>query len=56
MKNNKCVFYEKTKPKIGDKLTNCSLLKLDGTTKIDLYDIIQNKEFKYTFICAFSNS
>lgn len=56
MKNNKCVYYEKSAPKIGDKLINCNLLCIDGTTKITLFDVLKHKTFKYAFVGAFSSS
>jgi hypothetical protein len=56
MKNNKCVYYQKPTPKIGDKFIDCNLLCIDGTTKIRLFDILKDEKFKYAFIGAFSSS
>lgn len=56
MKNNKCVYYKKQVPKIGEKLIDCNLLCIDGTTKITLFDVLKDKKFKYAFIGAFSAS
>lgn len=55
MKGNKCVFYNKPKPKIGEKLIDCNLLNLDGTNTT-LFNVISNNTFKYCFIGAFSSS
>ena len=55
MKNNRCVFYNKPMPKIGNKMINTDLLKLDGT-KTNLFDILSKFKYKYCFVGAFSNS
>ena len=56
MKNNKCVYYQKPAPKVGDKLIDCNLLCIDGKTDVTLYSILENKKFKYAFIGGFSSS
>lgn len=55
MKNNKCVFYTKPMPRIGDKMTNVNLLNLDGT-ETTLFDVVHNMKYKHCFVGAFSNS
>lgn len=56
MKNNKCMFYKKPMPKVGDKITDCSILNLDGssTTLFNALHSISNAE--YYFMCSFSMS
>ena len=55
MKNNKCVFYQRPKPQIGDKLLNCTLLTLNGE-EVMLSNIINNMNFDKLFIASFSSS
>lgn len=55
MRENRCVFYTEEKLNKGDNLPNIELFKLDGKTKVKLYDEI-NKDDNLTFIGAFSNS
>lgn len=59
MKNNKCVFYNLPKLTIGDKMKDCNLLKLDGTST-KLFDILKYHDFvdkfNHAIVGAFSNS
>jgi hypothetical protein len=55
MKHNKCVYYDKKKLDIGEKIINCDLLSINGKT-ISLYDAINKEEYSYAFFGAFSNS
>lgn len=57
MRNNKCVFYQAPKINVNDKLPNCDLYHLDGTTKTTLHDVINTeKPFEKAIVAAFSLS
>lgn len=58
MKQNKCMFYTRPKPKIGDVLIDSQLTCLDGRTKIMLSAILSDAlhSCKYFFVCSFSSS
>ena len=56
MRNNKCMYYKSPQLNIGDKLPNCKLYDLCGENQMDLYDIINKKNFEYVMIGAFSLS
>jgi hypothetical protein len=55
MRENKCVYYKGKDYNIGDTFENVELYDTNGTTKVNITDMI-NKEDNYTFIGAFSNS
>lgn len=55
MRNNKLVFYTKIQPKLGDFMTNVSLLKLDGTNTT-LFTELSKHEYSTCFVGGFSNS
>ncbi len=56
MRNNKCVFYTKPKPIVGDKLTDCELVGLDGVSTVALSELMRMRAFKYYLVCSFSLS
>ncbi len=56
MRENKCVFYKYPPMKIGQKIPNTELTKLDGKTKTSLHDEISNGKGDYTVFAAFSLS
>jgi hypothetical protein len=58
MRQNKCMFYTRPKPKIGDGLIDSELTYLDGKTKIMLSTILSDALhlYKYFFVCSFSSS
>lgn len=56
MRNNKVVYYQQPPLSLGDKIPNCILYHLDGTSETSLYDTILKKESEFTIIAAFSLS
>lgn len=55
MRGNKCVFYTRPKLTVGNKLVNCNLLNLDGSSTT-LFDAVNSQQFTYCFVGAFSKS
>jgi len=56
MRENKCVYYTKEPLKVGQLMPNCRLFTIDGTTQVNLHDVIQKEAAKYTVVAAFSLS
>jgi hypothetical protein len=56
MKNNKCVYYNLPKFKIGDKLINHQLLHLNGESTSLFQAINSLRPFNHILLCAFSTS
>ena len=56
MRENRCVYYKSKPMKINDIIPDCTLYKLDGKTKINMYEIINKKRHNYTVVAAFSLS
>lgn len=54
MRENKCVYYKTPPLKLGEKIPDCKLFNLDGTTQTTLHDIINKRNAKYTVVAAFS--
>jgi hypothetical protein len=55
MRENKCVYYTTKKLYVGDMLPNLSVYNLDGKTKRNLVEILNN-DFDYAIVAAFSLS
>jgi len=56
MRENRCLYYTEPELIIGDKLPDVELFNLDGTTKNNLYDILDKKDYNNCIIAAFSLS
>jgi hypothetical protein len=56
MRENKCVFYKHPSMKLGQRIPNVDLYRLDGETKTTLYDAIGHPRPEHTIFAAFSLS
>jgi len=56
MRENRCVYYTSPVIKVGDKIPDVNLYKLDGKTVMGLHKDILNKESEKTLIMSFSTS
>jgi hypothetical protein len=56
MRENRCLYYIEPELNIGDKLPDVELFNLDGTTKNNLYNILDNNDYNNCIIAAFSLS
>lgn len=53
MRENKCIYYKNPLINIGEKIPNCELINLDGSTTT-LYDEIKKEDGDYTVFASFS--
>ena len=54
MRENKCIYYTAPVLKVGDSFPDCELYLLDGKTKCNLYNKLQ--DYKSCVVAAFSTS
>lgn len=54
MRENRCIYYTEPIIDIGDRLPNCDLYELDGTTKTDIYTLAEG--YNKCIVAAFSTS